>query len=143
MMKFSICPSYEKSDMLGDHMRTSQGKKENIFNVDQGIVRIKEALCCRKVLIVLDDVDQVDQLDAVLGMRDWLYPGSKFIITTRQKQLLKASEVYKVRQVTGLDEIESFELFSWYAFGQDHPIEGCMGYTRRVVYYCNGLPLAL
>ncbi|KAK2980041.1 LOW QUALITY PROTEIN: hypothetical protein RJ640_029388, partial [Escallonia rubra] len=120
-----------------------KGKKENIFNVDQGIVKIKEALCYRKVLVVLDDVDQVDQLDAMLGMRDWLYPGSKVIITTRQKQLLKASEVYKVHQVIGLDEIESFELFSWYAFGQDHPIEGYMGYTRRVVYYCNGLPLAL
>ncbi|KAK2970808.1 hypothetical protein RJ640_001175 [Escallonia rubra] len=122
---------------------SNDGKKEKIFNVDQGIVTIKEALCCRKVLVVLDDVDQVDQLDAVLGMRGWLYPGSKVIITTRQKQLLKASEVYKVHQVIGLDEIESFELFSWYAFGQDHPIEGYMGYTRRVVYYCNGLPLAL
>ncbi|KAK2977675.1 hypothetical protein RJ640_029387, partial [Escallonia rubra] len=71
-----------------------KGKTEKIYNVDQGIVRNKEALCCRKVLVVLDDVEQVDQLDAVLGMRDWLYPGSKVIITTRRKHLLKASEVH-------------------------------------------------
>ncbi|KAK2974056.1 LOW QUALITY PROTEIN: hypothetical protein RJ640_006248, partial [Escallonia rubra] len=120
-----------------------KGKKEKIYNVDQRIVRIKEALCCRKVLVVLDDVDQVDQLDAVLGMRDYLYPGSKVIITTRQKQLLKASNGYEMHQVIGMDDIESFELFSWYAFGQDHPIEGHMDYSERVVHYCDGLPLAL
>ncbi|KAK2980745.1 hypothetical protein RJ640_002557 [Escallonia rubra] len=118
-------------------------KKYNIYNVDQRIVRIKEALCCRKVLVVLDDVDQVDQLYAVLGMRDYLYSGSKFIITTRQKQLLKASNGYEMYQVIGMDDNESFELFSWYAFGQDHPIEGHMDYSERVVHYCNGLPLAL
>ncbi|KAK2994451.1 hypothetical protein RJ640_015802 [Escallonia rubra] len=120
-----------------------KGKKEKIYNADQGIVRIKEALCCRKVLVVVDDVDQVDQLDAVLGMRDWLYPGSKIIITTRRKQLLKASEVDTVHEVAGMHHTESLELFSWYAFGQDHPIEGYMDYSKRVVHYCDGLPLAL
>ncbi|KAK2975411.1 hypothetical protein RJ640_029284 [Escallonia rubra] len=120
-----------------------KGKKEKIYNADQGIVRVKEALRCRKVLVVLDDVDQVDQLDAVLGMRDWLYPGSKIIITTRRKQLLKASEVDTVDEVVGMHHTESLELFSWYAFGQDHPIEGYMDYSKRVVHYCDGLPLAL
>ncbi|KAK2980881.1 hypothetical protein RJ640_006253 [Escallonia rubra] len=81
--------------LLSDILR---GRNEKIFNIDQGIVRIKEALCCRKVLVVLDDVDQEDRLDAVLGMRDWLYPGSKIIITTRRKQLLKASEVHTVHE---------------------------------------------
>ncbi|KAK2977673.1 hypothetical protein RJ640_029385 [Escallonia rubra] len=120
-----------------------KGKKEKIHNVDQGIVRIKEALRRIKVLVVLDDVDQVEQLDAVLGMRDWLYPGSKIIITTRRKQLLKASEFHTVHEVIKMDNIESLELFSWYAFGQDHPIEGYMHYSERVVHYCDGLPLAL
>ncbi|KAK2980740.1 hypothetical protein RJ640_002552, partial [Escallonia rubra] len=124
------------SDILG-------GENEKIYNADQGIIMIKEALRCRKVLVVLDDVDQVDQIDAVLGMRDWLYPGSKIIITTRRKQLLKASEFHTVHEVSGMDDIESLELFSWYAFGQDHPIEGYMNYSKRVVHYCGGLPLAL
>ncbi|KAK2970778.1 hypothetical protein RJ640_026432, partial [Escallonia rubra] len=119
------------------------GKQEKISSIHQGNVRIKQALYCRRVLIVLDDVDQVDQLDTVLGMRDWLSPGSKVIITTRRKQLLKASEVYKVDEVMRLDDDESLKLFSWYAFGQDHPTEGYMDYSERVVYYCDGLPLAL
>ncbi|KAK2974046.1 hypothetical protein RJ640_006238 [Escallonia rubra] len=120
-----------------------KGKNEKIYNVDQGIVRIKEALCRRKVLVVVDDVDEVNQLDAVLGMRDWLYPGSKIIITTRRKQLLEASEVDTVHEVSGMDDIESLELFSWYAFKKDHPNEGYMHYSERVVHYCDGLPLAL
>ncbi|KAL7238040.1 hypothetical protein ACSBR2_004188 [Camellia fascicularis] len=45
------------------------------------------------VLVKLDDVDIVDQLDAILGMQDWLYQGSKVIITTRRVQLLKDDEV--------------------------------------------------
>ncbi|KAK2980884.1 hypothetical protein RJ640_006256, partial [Escallonia rubra] len=82
-----------------------KGKKEKIYNADQGIVRIKEALRCIKVLVILDDVDRVDQLDAVLGMRDWLYPGSKIIITTRRKQLLKASKVHTVHEA--LQQLEN------------------------------------
>ncbi|KAK2980042.1 hypothetical protein RJ640_029389 [Escallonia rubra] len=120
-----------------------KGKKEKIHNVDQGIVRIKEALRCIKVLVVLDDVDEVDQLHAVLEMRDWLYPGSKIIITTTRKQLLMASEFHTVHEVIEMNNIESLELFSWYAFGQDHPNEGYMDYSERVVHYCDGLPLAL
>lgn len=38
---------------------------------------------------------------------------------------------------------ESLELFNWYAFGQNHPIDGYLVHSKRVVEYCNGLPLAL
>ncbi|KAK2969827.1 hypothetical protein RJ640_000644 [Escallonia rubra] len=119
------------------------GRKEKISNVDEGIIRIKEALCRRKVLVVLDDVDKVGQLDALLGMGDWLYPGSKVIITTRWSQLLKASGVHKVQPAIRMDEMESLKLFSRYAFGEDHPPEGYMDYSKRVVYYCDGIPLTL
>ncbi|KAK2974043.1 hypothetical protein RJ640_006235 [Escallonia rubra] len=101
-----------QKQLLSDILR---GRNEKIFSVDQGIGKIKEALCYRKVLVVLDDVDQVDQLDALLGMRDCLHQGSKIIITTRKKQLLKASEVHMVHEVSRMDNNQSLELFSWYA----------------------------
>ncbi|CAL5380258.1 unnamed protein product [Camellia sinensis] len=119
------------------------GRKEKIFNVDEGIVKIKDAISCKKVLLVLDDVDRVDQLDAILGMQDWFCSGSKIIITTRNEDLLKAHEVYKVHKIEKLDADESLKLFSWHAFGQDHPFEGFIEHSRRVERHCGGLPLAL
>ncbi|CAL5340878.1 unnamed protein product [Camellia sinensis] len=124
------------SDML-------KGRKQKFYNVDEGVVKIKNALCCKKVLVVLDDVDTVDQLDAILGMRDWLSQGSKIIITTRREQLLKAHEVCQVHKVQKLDHDESLELFSWHAFGENCPIDGFIEESKRVVHYCGGLPLAI
>ncbi|KAK2988897.1 hypothetical protein RJ640_002031 [Escallonia rubra] len=120
-----------------------KGKKKKIRSLDEGAMMIKDAVYCKKVLIILDDVDQMDQLDAILGMRGWFNPGSKIIITTRQKELLKASEVCKAHEVDKLSSRESLELFSWHAFGQDHPLKHYMDISEMVVHHCGGLPLAL
>ncbi|GMP63266.1 hypothetical protein CsSME_00025018 [Camellia sinensis var. sinensis] len=120
-----------------------KGKQKKICSVHEGIVRIKDALCCKRVLLVLDDVDQVDQLNAVLVMQDWFYPGSKIIITTRREHLMKAQKLYKLHKVKELNDDESLELFSWHTFRQNHPIEGYEEHSKRVVSYCRGLPLAL
>ncbi|CAL5340923.1 unnamed protein product [Camellia sinensis] len=118
-------------------------KKEKISSVDEGIIKIKDAIGCKRVLVVLDDVDQRDQFDAIIGMRNWFHPGSKIILTTRHKQLLKANEVYMMHKVERFDDDESLELFSWHAFGQDHPIDCYVEHSKRVVQHCGGLPLAL
>ncbi|CAL5329911.1 unnamed protein product [Camellia sinensis] len=120
-----------------------KGKKQKISSVDEGIMKIKDAICCKKVFVVLDDVDQLDQLNSVFGMRGWLYPGSKIIITTRNERLLKAYEACKMFKVNELDSKESLQLFCWHAFGQDHPIEGYAEHSRSVLQHCGGLPLAL
>ncbi|BBH09935.1 Disease resistance protein TIR-NBS-LRR class family [Prunus dulcis] len=41
------------------------------------------------------------------------------------------------------DDSESLELFSWHAFGKDHPIEGYKEISKKVVNHCGGLPVAL
>ncbi|XP_028091620.1 TMV resistance protein N-like [Camellia sinensis] len=95
------------------------------------------------VLIVLDDVDTIDQLDAILGTRDLLFQGSKIIITTRHEPLLRAYEVCHIHKVGNLDYNESLELFSWHAFGQNRPIDGFIEVSEWVIQYCGGLPLAI
>ncbi|XP_058216139.1 disease resistance protein RPV1-like [Rhododendron vialii] len=117
--------------------------KEKIRCVDEGISKIKDVICCKRVLVVLDDVDDRAQFDALIGMRDWFHPGSKIILTTRNIHLLKANEVDESFEVVGLDSYESLELFSWHAFGQGHPIEGFTELSQRVIQHCGGLPLAL
>ncbi|KAL7205268.1 hypothetical protein ACSBR2_018244 [Camellia fascicularis] len=129
-----------QTQLLSDILK---GRKENLYSVDEGIVKIKDALCCKRVLVILDDVDTMDQLDAVLGMRDWFSQGSKIIITTRRARLLRAHEVYQVHNVENLNYNESLELFSWHAFGKNCPIDGFIKDSERVVQYCGGLPLAI
>ncbi|XP_050126433.1 disease resistance protein RPV1-like isoform X4 [Malus sylvestris] len=117
-------------------------KVNNIYSHDEGIVKIKRAVRCKRVLIVLDDVENLEQFNVILGMRDWLHPGSKIIITTRHEHLLRA-EVCVRFKVKGLPEHQSLKLFSWHAFGQPHPQEGYMDLSRPVVEHCGGVPLAL
>ncbi|XP_012089185.1 disease resistance protein RPV1 isoform X2 [Jatropha curcas] len=119
------------------------GKTYKIKSVDEGSVRIKDAISCKRVLIVLDDVDQLEQLNAIFGTWDWLYEGSKVIITTRHERLLGAYETYKKFRVKELDDNESLQLFSWHAFGQDYPIEGYKEHSEKVISHCFGIPLAL
>ncbi|XP_052209591.1 disease resistance protein RUN1-like isoform X2 [Diospyros lotus] len=120
-----------------------KGSKEKINNVDEGIVKIKEVVGSKRVLIILDDVDKQEQLHAVLGMLDWLSPGSKMIITTRHQHLLKTHECCKVQTVELLDQNESLELFSWHAFGKNHPSDDYLVESQMAIKYCRGLPLAI
>ncbi|KAM7474517.1 hypothetical protein LguiB_021760 [Lonicera macranthoides] len=118
----------------------SRRKQRKMHNIDEGLAKIRNVVCHKKVLLVLDDVQQVDHIYAILGMQDWLFPGSKIIITTRNERLLKLHQIYKVQP---LDQDESVKLFSLHAFGEDCPIESYKKHIERVVQICEGLPLAL
>ncbi|KAG5535870.1 hypothetical protein RHGRI_023592 [Rhododendron griersonianum] len=41
------------------------GKEQKLRCVDEGIIKIADAISCKRLLLVLDDVDQVDQLHTV------------------------------------------------------------------------------
>nr|XP_034896461.1 disease resistance protein RPV1-like [Populus alba] len=119
-------------------------KTVEINDSDEGILKIKDALCCRRTIIVLDDVDKRDQFNKIIGMQTWLCKGSKIIVTTRNKGLFSANDIEGVRcKVEPLDDEKSLELFSWNAFGQADPVDGFIEDSWRIVHHCNGLPLAL
>lgn len=48
---------------------------------------IKNVLCNRKVLLVLDDVSNTDQLENLAGKQGWFGQGSRIIITTRDRDI--------------------------------------------------------
>ncbi|XP_050114747.1 disease resistance protein RPV1-like isoform X8 [Malus sylvestris] len=112
-----------------------------ISTVDEGICRIEEQFSHRKVLVIMDNIDGVEQLNAIAGNRKWFGPGSRIIITTRDKHLL--IKVDKVYQAQILTKGEALELFSWHAFGNSYPNEEYLEVSKKVVSYCGGLPLAL
>ncbi|KAI5442764.1 hypothetical protein KIW84_011693 [Lathyrus oleraceus] len=113
-----------------------------IPNVESGIETLQSILCHKKVLIVLDDVNTLDQLYTFCGSRRWFGPGSIIIITTRDIHLLKG-RVDSIYKMTIMNESESIELFSWNAFKQASPTEDFDRISRNVVEYSEGLPLAL
>ncbi|KAM7515826.1 hypothetical protein LguiA_005409 [Lonicera macranthoides] len=120
----------------------SKGKKKEIWNVDEGIIRIRDAISSKRVLLVFDDMDYIDHFEPILGMRGSLHAGSKIIITTRDMRLLP-HEFYKIHDVEIMSFDESYKLFSWHAFGQDYPFHGYAYHSKKVVKHCGGLPLAI
>ena len=52
-----------------------------VDNISRGINVIKERLCHKRVLLVLNDVDEGKQIENLLGDCDWLAPGSRILIT--------------------------------------------------------------
>jgi|UniRef100_A0A3N7FPI5 hypothetical protein len=76
-------------------------------------------------------------------MQNWLFQGSKIIVTTRNKASIVADGECVKCKVEPLDNKKSLELFSWHAFGQACPVEDFLEDSWRIVRHCNGLPLAL
>ena len=60
-----------------------------IWNVHEGVNIIGNRLRGKKVLIVLDDVEDQKQLEALAGNLDWFGLESRIIITSKDSQLLK------------------------------------------------------
>ncbi|KAG5564709.1 hypothetical protein RHGRI_000788 [Rhododendron griersonianum] len=120
-------------------------RSHEVSNFHEGIEVIKKVFSQKKVLLVLDDVDNVQQLEALAIDRDSFAPGSRIIITTRDKSLLKILELgeNEIYVPERLDEDESLELFSWHAFKEDHPPEDHLDLSCQIVHYAGGLPLAL
>nr|ACZ98532.1 TNL [Malus domestica] len=116
-------------------------EKSQIRCVDEGINLIKQQFQHRRVLVIMDNIDEEVQLCAIAGSRDWFGPGSRIIITTRDERLLL--NVDKVYPLQEMNEDEAMELFSWHAFGNRWPNEEYLGLSKNVVSYCGGLPLAL
>ncbi|KAF5951975.1 hypothetical protein HYC85_009919 [Camellia sinensis] len=112
-------------------------------SVDRGFNLMKERLYSKKVLIVLDDVDQPSQLETLAGNRDWFGLGSRIIITTRDEHLLKGLEVDERYMAKELNHEESLQLFSLHAFGETKPLENYADLANCIVSYASGLPLAL
>ncbi|KAG6620983.1 hypothetical protein I3842_Q046000 [Carya illinoinensis] len=121
--------------------------KSNIVirDIERGSNAICQGLCRKKVLVVLDDVDQTQQLEALANRQNWFGGGSIIIITTRDKDVLKKhglteDEIYRAKT---LDDDEALQLFSWKAFENDLPLQGFVELSEQIIHYANSLPLAL
>ncbi|PWA86058.1 NB-ARC domains-containing protein (chloroplast) [Artemisia annua] len=105
--------------MIGKILITDDPK---ISSVGDGSMVIKQRMACKPILLVLDDVNNVEQLEALAGSPTWFCPGSLIIFT---------------------DEDKSLELFYSFAFEEENPSTGFKEVSEKVVKYVKGHPLAL
>ncbi|XP_055960863.1 disease resistance protein RPV1-like isoform X2 [Mercurialis annua] len=96
----------------------------------------------KKVIVVLDDVNDSEQLEVLAGNRNWFGPGSRVIVTSRDKQVLQniTDNIYEVK---GLDDIDAQRLLTIKAFKAEQPPKVYTNLIERVVNYSKGVPLAL
>ncbi|KAL4394824.1 hypothetical protein AHAS_Ahas02G0190600 [Arachis hypogaea] len=117
--------------------------KIKIENTESGKSILERRLGQKRILLVLDDVDKLEQLNSLAASHKWFCPGSTIIITTRDEHLLRYLRVDKLYSMKELNEKESIELFSWHAFKEPCPKEEFASLANEVVLYCERLPLAL
>ncbi|GKC94582.1 NB-ARC domains-containing protein [Tanacetum coccineum] len=129
-----------QSHLINKILKTEDLK---ISCVGEGSTVIKQRMACKPILLVLDDVDHRDQLEALAGSASWFCPGSLIIFTSKDKQLLRSHRVDEIHDMKFLDENQSLQLFSLYAFEEKHPSTGFQELADKAVKYVQGHPLAL
>ncbi|KAL9685814.1 hypothetical protein QQ045_023268 [Rhodiola kirilowii] len=114
-----------------------------IYSVSEGMAKIRDVIGPKRILLVLDDVEEMEHLGVLFDHPEWFCPGSKIIITTRNRQLQKIRLFQRQFEVNTLNEEESTKLFSLLVFDQTIPSKGYEKVSYRFVKYSGGLPLAL
>ncbi|GJU69771.1 NB-ARC domains-containing protein [Tanacetum coccineum] len=104
--------------MIGKIMKTEDPK---ISSVGEGIMVIKQRIACNPILLILDNVDDHEQLEALAGSPTWFCPGSLIIFTRKDKQLLSSHRVDQIHDMKFLDGDKSLELFYSFAFEENNP----------------------
>ncbi|XP_042477724.1 disease resistance protein RPV1-like [Macadamia integrifolia] len=116
-----------------------------ISSSKEGSSLIKDKLQNIKTLLILDDVNDRNQLNALAGDLNWFGPRSRIIITTRDRIILSGvpkndRKIYEPRE---LNKEESLRLFSSHAFSMEQPPNDFMQLSIDIVHTTRGLPLAL
>ncbi|KAH9289158.1 hypothetical protein KI387_033275 [Taxus chinensis] len=120
-----------------------------IYNVSKGKEMLEHRVNCLtqnkscKFLIVIDDIDNRDQMDALLLRKDLLGSGSLVIVTSCDKSILKLSKISFLYKMKPLDTAHAQELLCREAFHQDKPIPGFDKVVETALSKCGGLPLFL
>lgn len=131
---------------------------KSIDDVDYGRKRMGEILGHKKILIVLDDVGEEEQIENLIG-RCGLHPGTRVIITTRNTSVLKfieqrmAPETKEVNfdpairilpyEMVAMNFDDALQLFKRHAFCEDSLATDFDNLSRDIVSTTGCLPLAL
>nr|AXU93625.1 RPP4/RPP5-like protein [Arabidopsis thaliana] len=104
---------------------------------------VEQRLNHKKVFILLDDVDNLEFLKTLVGKAEWFGSGSRIIVITQDRQLLKAHEIDLVYEVKLPSQGLALQMISQYAFGKDSPPDDFKELAFEVAELVGSLPLGL
>nr|AXU93551.1 RPP4/RPP5-like protein [Arabidopsis thaliana] len=104
---------------------------------------VEQRLKHKKVLILLDDVDNLEFLKTLVRKAEWFGSGSRIIVITQDRQLLKAHEIYLVYEVKLPSQGLALKMICQYAFGKDSPPDDFKELAFEVAKLAGNLPLGL
>ncbi|KAM1109568.1 hypothetical protein EV2_009289 [Malus domestica] len=133
--------SFHIQEQLCDHLLDRKVTTKDVNKV------ISERLCRKRVLIILDNVDELEQIEAVAGkdgkkIYNRFGKGSRIIVTTTDETLLTKYELKLLYKIEKLTDKEALLLFCRKAFNEDCPINGYEKLSYEFVDQCGGFPLA-
>nr|AXU93658.1 RPP4/RPP5-like protein [Arabidopsis thaliana] len=104
---------------------------------------VEQRLKHKKVLILLDDVDNLEFLKTLVGKAEWFGSGSRIIVITQDRQLLKAHEIDLIYEVKLPSQGLALKMICRSAFGKDSPPDDYRELAVEVVELAGNLPLGL
>ncbi|KAE8669354.1 hypothetical protein F3Y22_tig00112249pilonHSYRG00344 [Hibiscus syriacus] len=117
------------------------GNETDIDTPSIGCPVTQERLNNIKSIVVLDNVNDPEHIN-LMGVK-YFGEGSKIIITSSDRQVLKnggADEIYKVKK---LNDKDSLQLFSRFAFKQSNSPPAGFPYWNKISRYAGGNPYVL
>ncbi|KAF7849672.1 hypothetical protein BT93_L0408 [Corymbia citriodora subsp. variegata] len=151
---FDACSFLEKfQEEIKDHGIVSvqnrlishlhKGNAQKFDCSDHALTQIQSRFLDMKVLLLLDDVKDRDQLSELVGELDWLGQGSMVIVTSRRCDVLQKVNGAENYALGLMKEDKALTLFCKHAFNTDSPPEGFERLATDIVAATDGLPLAL
>ncbi|KFK22504.1 hypothetical protein AALP_AAs75065U000300 [Arabis alpina] len=104
---------------------------------------VEQRLKRRKVLIVLDDVDEIELLETLVGRIGWFGFGTRISVVTQDRALLKSHEIEFIHEVQFPSEYLALQMFCQSTFGKTSPPDGFMKLAAEVANISGNLPLGL
>nr|AXU93666.1 RPP4/RPP5-like protein [Arabidopsis thaliana] len=127
--------SWQK-ELLSEILNEKDIKIEHFGVVEQ---RLKH----KKVLILLDDVDNLEFLKTLVGKAEWFGSGSRIIVITQDRQFLKAHDIDLVYEVKLPSQGLALTMLCRSAFGKDSPPDDFKALAFEVAELAGSLPLGL
>ncbi|KAK2432949.1 putative disease resistance protein RGA1 [Trifolium repens] len=144
-LKKWVCVS-DDFDVKGIAAKIIESKNPNV-EMDNVQLELRKKIEGKRYLLVLDDIWNEDRdlwLQLMTLLKDGA-KGSRMIITTRSEKVAKISGSSSIFFLKGLDEKQSWKLFSQLAFENEKEIENenLVSTGKEIVKKCSGVPLAI